>query len=111
VSELIRKQVLKLYKEEVPFSVFVDIDEFKERRKGKDYIRASIILEKESQKRILIGSGGSMIKLLGERARREIEEFLDKQVFLDLFVKVRKNWKNDEAFLRNNFKSSTIAGN
>jgi GTP-binding protein Era len=111
VSELIRKQVLKLYKEEVPFGVFIDIDEFKEREKGKDYIRASIILEKESQKKILIGTGGSMIKLLGERSRKEIEEFLGNQVFLELFVKVRKNWKNDEAFLRNNFNRSTIASN
>lgn len=111
VSELIRKQVLKLCKEEVPFAVFVDIEEFKEREKGKDYIRASIILEKDSQKKILIGTNGSMIKLLGERSREEIEEFLGKQIFLELFVKVRKNWKNDEVFLRKNFSRSTIASN
>jgi GTPase len=95
-----------MYKEEVPFSIYVEIEEFKEREKGKSYIRASIILEKESQKPIIIGRNGSKIKLLGERSRRKIEEFLGYEVFLELFVKIRKNWKNDEDFLKKNFYSS-----
>jgi GTP-binding protein Era len=109
VSELIRAQALKLYKEEIPFSVYVGIDEFKERSKGKDYIRANIILEKDSQKKIVIGRNGTMIKLLGERSRKEIEDFLGRDVFLELFVKVRKNWKNDEEFLKRKFGGSVSA--
>lgn len=108
VSEIIRAHALKLLKEEVPFSVYVDIDEFKEREKGKDYIRASIILEKDSQKKIVIGRNGSMLKRLGEQSRCEIEEFLGKSVYLELFVKVRKNWKNDEDFLNRKFRVSSI---
>ena len=111
VSEIIRAQALKLLKEEVPFSVYVDIEEFKEREKGKDYIRASIILEKESQKKIVIGKAGSMLKHLGGLSRCEIEDFLGKGVFLELFVKVRKNWKNDEDFLKRKFQVSSITHN
>ena len=103
VSEIIRENILKLYKDEVPFSVYVDIDEFKEREKGKNFIRGSIFVERDGQKAIIIGAGGSGIKKLGEFARKEIEEFLDRQVFLELFVKVRKDWKNDENFLKKNF--------
>jgi GTP-binding protein Era len=107
VSELIREAVLKLYSEEIPFSVFVDIEDYKEREKGKDYIRANLIVEKDSQKKIVIGSKGAMIKRLGELSRRKIEDFIDKSVFLELFVKVRKNWKNDEEFLKRKFKPGT----
>lgn len=106
VSEIIRQNVLKLYKQEVPFSVFVMINEFKEREKGKDYINASIIVERESQKRILIGSDGSKIKTLGEKSRKGIEDFLGRDVYLELFVKVSENWKNDERFIKKNIKSA-----
>lgn len=109
VAEIIRAQVLRMYKDEVPFSAYVEVDDFKEREKGKDYIRASIILEKESQKPIIIGKKGSMIKLLGERSRKDIEEFLGHPVFLELFVKIRKNWKNDEEFLKRNFYKANIS--
>jgi GTP-binding protein Era len=109
VAEIIRAQILKLYREEIPFSAYIEIDEFKEREKGKDYIRAGIILEKDSQKPIVIGKKGAMIKLLGERARKDIEEFLGHEVFLELFVKIRKNWKNDEEFLKRNFNKSTVS--
>lgn len=109
VAEIIRSQVLKLYREEIPFSAYIEIDEFKEREKGKDYIRAGIILEKDSQKPIVIGRKGTMIKLLGERARKDIEEFLGHEVFLELFVKISKNWKNDEKFLKRNFINSTVS--
>ena len=109
VAEIIRAQVLKLYREEIPFSAYIEIEEFKERAKGKDFIRAGIILEKDSQKPIVIGKKGTMIKLLGERARKDIEEFLGHEVFLELFVKIRKNWKNDEEFLKRNFNKSTVS--
>lgn len=109
VSEIIREYALRLYQEEIPFSVFIEIEEFKEREKGKDFIRANILVEKESQKGIVIGSGGGMLKKLGELSRKEIEDFLGRPVFLELFVKVKKNWKNDESFLKKNFtKQSAI---
>jgi len=109
VSEIIRAQALKMYKEEIPFSVYVEIEEYKERVKGKDYIRAAIILEKESQKPIVIGKRGSMIKMLGERSRKNIEDFLGHEVFLELFVKIKKNWKNDEEFLKRNFYKTSVS--
>lgn len=111
VSEIIRRNILKLYSDEIPFSVYVDIEEFKEREKGKDYISASVITERETQKSILIGEAGSKIKLLGERSRKNIEEFLGREVFLDLFVKVKKDWKNDEEFLKRNFSKLGNAAN
>jgi GTPase len=108
-SEIIRRNVLRLYKDEIPFSVYVDIEEFKEREKGKDYISASVFVERDTQKAIIIGSSGSMIKKLGESSRKEIEEFLGRKVFLELFVKVRKDWKNDDKFLKKNFNKLTLS--
>ncbi len=89
VSELIREKILDLYQEEIHYSCEVIIREFKEREKGKDYISAEIIIEKESQKPIIIGKNGSAIKKLGELARESIEEFLERKIFLELHVKVR----------------------
>lgn len=106
VAEIIRQSVLKLYRDEIPFSVYIDIDEFKERDKSKDFIRASVIVERETQKAIIIGANGSKIKSLGSISRKQIEEFLGREVFLELFVKVRKDWKNDEDFLKKNFNKS-----
>ncbi|HRE12404.1 MAG TPA: GTPase Era [Ignavibacteria bacterium] len=103
VAEIIRQNVLRQYKDEIPFSVYIDIDEFKERESGKDYIRASVIVERDTQKAILIGESGLKIKTLGEHSRKSIEEFLGRPVFLELFVKVRKDWKNDDEFLKKNF--------
>lgn len=103
VSEIIRQNVLRQYKDEVPFSVYIDIDEFKERENGKDFIRASIIVERETQKAIIIGEGGLKIKKLGEYSRKSVEEFLGRPVYIELFVKVRRDWKNDDDFLRKNF--------
>jgi GTP-binding protein Era len=96
---------LTSYSEEIPYSVYVEIDEFRERENSKDYIRASVILEKDSQKKIVIGSAGAMVKKLGERARTQIEKFLGRPVYLDLHVKVRKNWKDDESFLKEKFNA------
>ncbi len=104
VSEIIRENILTLYKEEIPYSVFVDVREFKVRDQGqKDYINADIILERESQKIIILGKNGEMVKKLGEMSRKGIEEFLGKEVFLKLFVKVRKDWRRDFRFLKSNF--------
>jgi GTPase len=103
-SEIIRQKVLQLYGEEIPYSVFIDIREFKEREQGKDFINADIVVERESQKIIIIGKRGDKIKSLGEEARKEIEKFLRRPVFLKLFVKIRKDWRKDKTFLKNNFR-------
>ena len=104
VSEIIREKILELYKEEVPYSVFVDVREFKTREEGKkDFINADIIIERETQKMIIIGKGGAKIKKLGEMSRKGIEEFLGRKVYLNLFVKVRKDWRKDENFINRNF--------
>jgi GTPase len=100
VSEIIREKIFELYQEEIPYSTEVIIQDFKEREKGKDLIQAEIIVEKDSQKGIIIGKDGSAIKKLGKIAREDIESFLDRGVFLDLRVKVRKNWRGDEKMLK-----------
>ena len=100
VSEIIREKILEFYREEIPYSCEVLIAEYKERDAGKDYISAEIVVEKESQKVIIIGKGGAAIKKLGMIAREEIEEFLQRQVFLELRVKVRKKWRSDENLLK-----------
>ncbi|MCX7878010.1 MAG: GTPase Era [Ignavibacteria bacterium] len=111
VSEIIRRNVFELLSDEVPFSVYVDVEEFREREGKKDYIRASLITEKETQKSILIGSRGEMIKKIGKLSREEIEEFLGREVFLELFVKVRKNWRNDPDFLKRYFRKNSAPAN
>jgi GTP-binding protein Era len=104
VSEIIRQKILDLYQDEVPYSVYVDIVEFIERKDAKDYINAEIVLERETQKIIFIGRNGDKIKLLGKIAREGIEKFLKKEVYLKLFVKVRKDWRKDKKFLREAYK-------
>ena len=100
VSEIIREKVLELYHEEIPYSVEVLINDFKERESNKDYVDAEIVVEREGQKGIIIGKQGAAIKKLGEIARKAIEEFLQRDVYLELRVKVRKNWRTDEKMLR-----------
>ncbi len=103
VSEIIREKVFQLYGEEIPYSTAVEIEEFIEsdpEHGGKDYIRAIIYVERESQKPILIGRNGQALKRVGIRARREIEEFLGRPVFLELWVKVRPKWRKDQRFLK-----------
>jgi len=104
VAEIIRQKILDLYQDEVPYSVYVDIVEFIERKESKDYINAEIVLERESQKVIFIGRSGEKIKTLGRISREAIEKFLRKEVYLKLFVKVRKDWRKDKKFLRDAFK-------
>ena len=100
VSELIRETLFELFKEEIPYSTEVTISEFKEREKGKWYIAADIIIEKESQKAILIGEKGSKIKQIGLLSRDKVEEHLEFPVFLELFVKVREDWRSKTTYLR-----------
>ena len=99
-GELIREQVLRLLREEVPYSIAVVVDQFTERRPGLTDIEATIYVEKDSQKGIVIGRGGQMLKDIGSAARTEIQQMLDSQVFLKLWVKVRPKWRSDEAALR-----------
>jgi GTP-binding protein Era len=102
-SEMIRESILNLYEQEIPYSCEVIIDEFKETQSKKgDLIRilATIYISRESQKPILIGKSGSMIKKLGIAARKRMEEFFQQHIHLELFVKVKENWRDDEQSLR-----------
>ncbi|MDA8211215.1 MAG: GTPase Era [Clostridia bacterium] len=100
VAELIREKVLHLTNEEIPHAIAVDIEEMKERENGKVYILATIYVERESQKGILVGKGGAMSKKIGQLARSDIENLLGSKVFLELWVKVKKDWRNREGVLR-----------
>jgi GTP-binding protein Era len=100
VSELVRERVFHEFQEEIPYAVEVEVTEFKERSGAKDYIEATLYVEQESQKGILIGRGGRAIRKLGETARASIEEFLGRPVYLDLRVKVAAKWRRNEATLR-----------
>src|SRR5574341_823183 len=99
-AEIVREKVLHLFEDEVPHSVAVQVDECKERSQGLTYIGATIYVEKGSQKAIVIGKGGSMLKKLGAMARADLEELLGTRVYLELWVKVLKNWRKDERALR-----------
>jgi GTP-binding protein Era len=95
-ADLIREACLHKLREEVPHGVGVRIDDFKERENGMLYIGATIFVERESQKGILIGEGGNMMKAIGSAARKEIEAMGGRPVFLELRAKVLKDWRNDE---------------
>ena len=99
-GDLIREACLHQLREEVPHGVGVRIDEFTERENGMLYIAATIFVERESQKGIVIGEGGKMLKQIGSSARKEIEDMGGKPVFLELRVKVLKDWRNNEEALR-----------
>ena len=98
VSEIIREKMLLNYKKEIPYSVEVVVDEYKE---SDDMVRimATLYVERETQKAIVIGKGGQAIKKLGMDARAELEEFIGQHVFLDLSVKVLKDWRNNESII------------
>ncbi|WP_298564506.1 GTPase Era [uncultured Phascolarctobacterium sp.] len=99
-AEMIREKVLRLTRDEVPHSIAVEIDEFKVRDNDDIYIRANIFVERESQKGIVIGAKGSLLKKIGEQARRDIESLLGNKVFLDLWVKVKPDWRNKDKALK-----------
>lgn len=100
ISEIIREKILLYYQKEIPYSVEIEIEEFKEDEKQVN-IRAIIHVARESQKGIIIGHKGSALKKTGTEARKDIEKFLDKKVFLQLFVKVNKDWRDKDNTLRN----------
>ncbi len=100
VSEIIRERIFYLFYQEIPYAVEVVIEEFKERRKGKDFISAVIMVERKTQKGILIGKGGESLKKIGEEARKNIKELLGKDVYLELRVKVNENWRKNDSKLR-----------
>lgn len=100
VAEIIREKIFKLYRQEVPYSTQVDIVDWEEREGDKDLIHADIIVERDSQKGILIGKGGKALKKIGTFAREDIEEFIGRGIFLKLHVKVRNDWRNNETHLR-----------
>lgn len=101
VAEIIREKIFELYSDEIPYSSEVEIEEFKERDGPKDYIRAAIMVERASQKGIIIGKNGEAVKKLGQAARNAIQEFHGKDVFLELFVKVAEKWRSNERMMKN----------
>ncbi|MBU1933580.1 MAG: GTPase Era [Candidatus Omnitrophica bacterium] len=104
IREIIREKTLELVREEVPHSIAVNVEEMKEKkdRSGKDiyYIRAYIYVERKNQKGIIIGKNGQMLKKIGEASRKDIETLLQKKVFLDMWVKIYKNWRKDQFALK-----------
>ncbi|WP_235296924.1 GTPase Era [Portibacter marinus] len=104
VSEIIREKILEIYKQEIPYSTEVVVTEFKDGKKSDGgvivRIRAEIFVSRESQKPIILGRRGALIKKLGMESRKSIEKFLEKQVHLELFVKVKKDWRDDERQLK-----------
>lgn len=101
MAEIVREKVLELTEDEIPHAVAVEMEEVRERENGKVYASAIIYVERDSQKGILIGKGGAKLKEIGRRARLEIEETLGSPIYLELWVKVKKDWRNKEIFLRN----------
>jgi len=99
VAELIREKIYELFEEEIPYQTAVIVQEFKEKTTLVK-IRAEIIVQRETQKAIILGEGGKMIRKLGTTSREEIEKFLNQKVFLELFVKVRDKWREREDYLR-----------
>lgn len=100
-SELIREKALRLLNEEIPHGIAVTIDQMKERKNGIMDIEATIVCERDSHKGIIIGKGGGMLKKIGSAARVEIEDLLDTKVNLQLWVKVRKEWRDSELYMKN----------
>lgn len=98
-SEIIREKILQFYKKEIPYSVEVEVEEFKKEKK-LNKIRAIIYVSRESQKGIIIGHKGEALKRTGTEARKDLEEYFGKKVFLDLYVKVSKDWRTDEKKLK-----------
>jgi GTP-binding protein Era len=99
-AEVVREKVMLATEQEIPHSVAVEIVEYKERSEDMTYINAMLYVERDSQKGIIIGKGGDMIKRLGRETRTELEKMLGTKVYLDLRVKVLKNWRSDDKLMR-----------
>ena len=100
ISEIIREKILQVTEDEIPHSVAVDIEEISQRKNKNFFIRAMIYVERDSQKGILIGKGGEFLKNIGKNARPEIEMLLGKKIFLDLWVKVKRGWRNSDGAIQ-----------
>lgn len=100
VSEIIREKVMQITEEEVPHSVATEIIDWNEREDGVIFIRVNIYVEREGQKGIIIGKGGEKLKAVGSKARVEIERLLGNKVFLELWVKIKKDWRSNDQMLR-----------
>ncbi|MDN4599872.1 GTPase Era [Paenibacillus vandeheii] len=99
-AELIREKILQMTREEVPHSIAVTIEDMKVQDNGVVYISAVIFVERDSQKGIIIGKQGALLKEVGKRARQDIQNLLGSKIFMDLWVKVKKDWRNQERVLR-----------
>lgn len=100
IAELIREQILEATRDEVPHSIAVIVEQMKLQQDGKIYVGATIYVERDSQKGIIIGRGGMMLRKIGSKARREIEFLLGEKVYLDLWVKVNEDWRNKESAVK-----------
>lgn len=98
-AEIVREAIIQLTEEEIPYTVAVEVDQYKERSEDMTYISAIIYVERDSQKGIIIGKNGAMIKQIGTNARQELSNVIGTKIFLDLHVKVLKNWRSDENFM------------
>jgi len=99
ISDIVREKILLQTHDEIPHAIAVDVDEMKTRDDGTTYIRATIYVERDSQKGIIIGKQGAMLKTIGRQARGDVEHLLATKVFLDLWVKVKKDWRNKSGML------------
>lgn len=99
ISDIVREKILLQTHDEIPHAIAVDVDEMKTRDDGTTYIRATIYVERDSQKGIIIGKQGAMLKTIGRQARGDVERLLATKVFLDLWVKVKKDWRNKSGML------------
>ena len=99
ISDIVREKILWQTHDEIPHAIAVDVDEMKTREDGTTYVRATIYVERDSQKGIIIGKQGAMLKTIGRQARGDIERLLATKVFLDLWVKVKKDWRNKSGML------------
>lgn len=99
ISDIVREKILLKTRDEIPHAIAVDVDEMKERADGTTYVRATIYVERDSQKGIIIGKRGALLKELGAEARADVERLLATKVYLDLWVKVKKDWRNKSGML------------
>ncbi len=99
-AEIIREKALFNLDEEIPHHLFVSIEEF-ELRADSVFIRAELIVDRDNLKRIVVGKDGSMIKIIGQKAREELENYFGRKVFIETFVKVRKDWQNKDSIIKN----------
>ena len=99
ISDIVREKILLATRDEIPHAIAVDVDEMKTREDGTTYVRATIYCERDSQKGIIIGRRGALLKELGAAARADIQRLLATKVYLDLWVKVKKDWRNKSGML------------